>query len=83
MQERAAAELRDEGLRVEGRSESDKRRSKVRNPAWGMYRDASNQVRQWGNALGLDPSSRYRMNIAAPLADGDDNPFMGRPRDDG
>ena len=77
--QRAAAALAEHGVLVVGRSDKDKDRP-VWSPAWAMWRDASTQVRQWSNELGLSPSSRARMKLPAPPADLDDNPFVsGEP----
>ncbi|MFQ6172560.1 phage terminase small subunit P27 family [Oryzobacter sp. R7] len=77
----AAAALREHGVLVDGRSNSDEGKRPVRSPAWAMWRDASTQVRQWSNELGLSPSARYRMKIAEPGVVGEGNPFAAPPRD--
>lgn len=74
MADLAAAALREHGVLVAGRSESDRSRP-VRSPAWAMWRDASVQVRQWSIELALTPSSRRRAGVV-DAADGADNPFM-------
>jgi len=70
----AADELRADGVVVQGRSNSDMNR-RVRSPAWAQWRDASHQVRAWGDQLGLSPSSRNRMQISDAPAGDEDNPF--------
>jgi P27 family predicted phage terminase small subunit len=75
MEAKAAAALVEHGVVVEGRSESDKRSRPVRSPAWAMWRDAQASVRQWGNELGLSPSSRSRMKVPEPSVPGESNPF--------
>ncbi|MBA2550040.1 MAG: P27 family phage terminase small subunit [Nocardioidaceae bacterium] len=65
-----------------GRSDADHDRP-VRSPAWAMWRDASTQVRQWSNELGLSPSARSRMPLPDDSpADPDDNPFAPQGRHD-
>lgn len=73
MAARAAEALREHGVLVDGRSREDGR--PVRSPAWAMWRDASTQVRQWSNELGLSPSSRYRMKVPEPGVSSEGNPF--------
>ena len=74
MEARAGEALRSEGVLVPARGDHGQR--SVRNPAWGMWRDASTQVRQWSSALGLTPDSRRRMGVPDPASPDEDNPFM-------
>lgn len=73
MEARAAEALRENGVLVEGRSREDRR--PVRSPAWAMWRDAQTAVRQWGNELGLSPSSRSRLKLPEPGGSSEGNPF--------
>ncbi len=70
----AAEQLRAEGVAVEGRGDHDRGRV-VRNPAWGMWRDADTSFRAWSNALGLNPTARRRAGITDATTVTADNPF--------
>nr|NLI50467.1 phage terminase small subunit P27 family [Propionibacterium sp.] len=72
----AAEALREEGVMVDGRGDHDRGRV-VRNPAWGMWRDADTSFRAWSNVLGLNPTSRKRAGgpKAATTTTPADNPF--------
>lgn len=71
----AAADLRDRGPVVEGRSESDRGRL-VKNPSTVAMREASQQLRYWARELGLTTDARVRIGLAEQDdKSDDDNPF--------
>lgn len=57
---RAAAELITGGVTMDDPTHSD--RTAKKSPAWQIFRDASNNLRQWANEFGLTPSSRTRFS---------------------
>lgn len=71
----AAESLREDGLVVPGRSESDSKRS-VKNAAWSQWRGADTAVRAWASALGVTPNARRRATRSTKAsATPADNPF--------
>ncbi|MCY0931176.1 phage terminase small subunit P27 family [Streptomyces sp. H27-H1] len=72
----AAADVRDRGPVVEGRSDMDRGRT-VKNPATVAMREASQQLRYWARELGLTTDARVRIGLADSSDDSadDDNPF--------
>ncbi|MET9617547.1 phage terminase small subunit P27 family [Kitasatospora indigofera] len=71
----AAADVRDRGPVVEGRSDHDRGRL-VKNPATVAMREASQQLRYWARELGLTVDARVRIGLADQVEqDDDDNPF--------
>ncbi|QKV94226.1 phage terminase small subunit P27 family [Streptomyces sp. NA02950] len=72
----AAADVRDRGPVVEGRSDMDRGRM-VKNPATVAMREASQQLRYWARELGLTTDARVRIGLADTDDQGqdDDNPF--------
>lgn len=72
----AAADVRDRGPVVEGRSDMDRGRL-VKNPATVAMREASQQLRYWARELGLTTDARVRIGLADAGDDknDDDNPF--------
>ncbi|MFF1906016.1 phage terminase small subunit P27 family [Kitasatospora sp. NPDC058218] len=73
----SAADVRDRGPVVEGRSDHDRGRL-VKNPATVAMREASQQLRYWARELGLTVDARVRIGLADQSEqDGDDtdNPF--------
>lgn len=75
MEAAARDALREHGVLVPGRSESDRGRP-VRSPAWAMWRDAQTALRQWGRELGLSPAGRRSLAVAdLPDDTREGNPF--------
>lgn len=73
----AAADVRDRGPVVEGRSDMDRGRM-VKNPATVAMREASQQLRYWARELGLTTDARIRIGLADQSdrnPEDDDNPF--------
>ncbi|MFE3109353.1 phage terminase small subunit P27 family [Kitasatospora indigofera] len=71
----AAADVRDRGPVVEGRSDHDRGRL-VKNPATVAMREASQQLRYWARELGLTVDARVRIGLAdTSETNDDDNPF--------
>ncbi|MFB7474578.1 phage terminase small subunit P27 family [Kitasatospora sp. NPDC056184] len=71
----AAADIKQRGAVVEGRSAEDRGRT-VRNPYVQFAREASQQLRYWCRELGLTPDSRGRLGLAdGETPEDTDNPF--------
>lgn len=71
----AAESLREDGLTVAGRSESDTKRE-VKNTAWTIWRSADAAVRSWSIAVGITPTARRRaVRATAAKTTPGDNPF--------
>lgn len=71
----AAADVRDRGTVVEGRSDMDRGRL-VKNPATVAMREASQQLRYWARELGLTTDARVRIGL---VDQGDDRPGADNP----
>ncbi|MEV6662762.1 phage terminase small subunit P27 family [Streptomyces nigra] len=62
----AAADIKERGSLVPGRSSADAARGEgglVKNPSVAAMRDASQQLRYWMRELGLTPDSRARQGL--------------------